>query len=142
MRLPRDSAPVAQPRRRLAPARPAAPGRTARAGAAVAPTAAVKPAAGGAPEPPKRGYVVLVEPTRIVIDLTAVDGLRAGTLVSLRRDRIPLVHPVTGEVLGELDDEVGDRARHRDAREVLAWPRSRRPRPAPRCRCSDRVVPK
>lgn len=58
------------------------------------------------PEPPKRGLVVLVEPTRIVVDLTAVDGLQAGTLLSVRRDRIPIVHPTTGEVLGELDDEV------------------------------------
>jgi hypothetical protein len=60
-----------------------------------------------APEPPKRGYVVYVDaPPRIVIDLTAVDGLRPGQMLSLRRDRIPIVHPVTGEVLGELDDEV------------------------------------
>jgi hypothetical protein len=59
------------------------------------------------PEPPKRGYVVYVDaPPRIVIDLTAVDGLQPGQIVSLRRDRIPIVHPVTGEVLGELDDEV------------------------------------
>jgi hypothetical protein len=59
-----------------------------------------------APEPPKRGFVVFVDATRIVIDLTATDGLRSGTVLSLRRDRIPIVHPVTGEVLGELDDEV------------------------------------
>jgi hypothetical protein len=60
-----------------------------------------------APEPPKRGYVVFVDaPPRIVIDLTAVDGLQPGQMLSLRRDRIPIVHPVTGEVLGELDDEV------------------------------------
>jgi hypothetical protein len=26
--------------------------------------------------------------------------------VSLRRDRIPIVHPITGELLGELDEEV------------------------------------
>jgi hypothetical protein len=58
------------------------------------------------PEPPKRGLVVHVDPTRIVVDLTASDGLRPGTMLSLRRDRIPIVHPVTGEVLGELDDEV------------------------------------
>ena len=58
------------------------------------------------PEPPQRGLVVYVDTTRIVVDLTAADGLRPGSLVSLRRDRIPIVHPVTGEVLGELDDEV------------------------------------
>ena len=58
------------------------------------------------PEAPKRGLVVYVDTTRIVIDLTAADGLRPGSLVSLRRDRISIVHPVTGEVLGELDEEV------------------------------------
>jgi hypothetical protein len=70
-----------------------------------APAPATPPAP--APEPPKRGYVVFVDtPPRIVIDLTAVDGLQPGQMLSLRRDRIPIVHPVTGEVLGELDDEV------------------------------------
>src|SRR5437899_9887497 len=44
----------------------------------------------------KRGYVVYVDTTRIVVDLTAVDGMRPGTVVSLRRHRIPLVHPVQG----------------------------------------------
>jgi hypothetical protein len=58
------------------------------------------------PEPPKRGLVVLVDSPRIVVDLTAADGLQPGSMLSLRRDRIPIVHPVTGEVLGELDDEV------------------------------------
>ena len=57
--------------------------------------------------PPKRGFVVFVDTApRIVIDLTAVDGLQPGQMLSLRRDRIPIVHPVTGEALGELDDEV------------------------------------
>ena len=70
---------------------------------APAPATQVAPA----PEPPKRGYVVYVDTApRIVIDLTAVDGLQPGQMLSLRRDRIPIVHPVTGEVLGELDDEV------------------------------------
>jgi len=41
-----------------------------------------------------------------VIDLTNLDGLRPGAVLSLRRDRIPIVHPVTGELLGELDEEV------------------------------------
>ena len=70
--------------------------------------AAVPPPAtnGKAPEGPKRGLVVYVDTTRIVIDLTAADGIRPGTIVSLRRDAIPIVHPVTGEMLGELDEEV------------------------------------
>jgi flagellar assembly FlgT-like protein len=59
-----------------------------------------------APEPVKRGFVVYVDTTRIVIDLTSADGVRPGSVVSLRRDRVPIVHPVTGEVLGELDEEV------------------------------------
>lgn len=75
----------------------AAPTRTASAVATPIP----------APKPPERGYVVYVDNARVVIDLTNVDGLRPGTLVSLRRDRIPIVHPVTGELLGELDEEVG-----------------------------------
>jgi hypothetical protein len=54
----------------------------------------------------KRGFVVYVDTTRIVIDLTSADGLKPGSVVSLRRDRVPIVHPVTGEVLGELDEEV------------------------------------
>jgi len=51
--------------------------------------------------------VVFVDTTRVVVDLTAKDGIRPGSVVSLRRDKIPIVHPVTGELLGELDEEVG-----------------------------------
>ena len=81
----------------------AAPAPAPAATRAPAPATQVAPA----PEPPKRGFVVYVDtPPRIVIDLTAVDGLQPGQMLSLRRDRIPIVHPVTGEVLGELDDEV------------------------------------
>jgi hypothetical protein len=88
-----------------APATPASPAAPASAPGAVKPVAAapVPPA----PEPPKRGFVVFVDTTRIVIDLTAADGIQAGTVIGLRRDQIPIVHPVTGEVLGQLDDEVG-----------------------------------
>jgi hypothetical protein len=59
-----------------------------------------------AAEPVKRGFVVYVDTTRVVIDLTSADGVKEGSVVSLRRDRVPIVHPVTGEVLGELDEEV------------------------------------
>ena len=99
---PRQGMPTQTPAAAPTPAvqAPVAPKTTA-----AAPTAA--PTNGKAVEVPKRGFVVYVDTTRIVIDLTAVDGIRAGTLVSLRRDAIPLVHPVTGEVLGELDEEVG-----------------------------------
>ena len=56
--------------------------------------------------PPTRGYVVYVDTTRVVIDLTAQDGLKPGSIVSLRRPKIPIIHPVTGEFLGELEEEV------------------------------------
>jgi len=85
-----------------ATAAPAAPASPARATASVAPTPVPAPA----PKPPERGYVVYVDDARVVIDLTNLDGLRPGSLVSLRRDKIPIVHPVTGEMLGELDEEV------------------------------------
>jgi hypothetical protein len=79
----------------------AAVAATAKGGTRTAP--ATPPAA---TESAKRGFVVYVDTSRIVIDLTAADGIRPGTVISLRRDRIPIIHPVTGEVLGELDDEV------------------------------------
>jgi hypothetical protein len=55
---------------------------------------------------PTRGYVVYVDTTRFVIDLAASDGVRPGSVVSVRRDKIAIVHPITGELLGELDEEV------------------------------------
>ena len=53
-----------------------------------------------------RGYVVFVDTSRVVIDLVAADGVRLGSTVSLRRDKVAIVHPITGELLGELDEEV------------------------------------
>jgi hypothetical protein len=62
---------------------------------------------GGTQSPgPNRGYVVYVDTTRFVIDLTGSDGVRPGSVVSVRRDKIAIVHPITGELLGELDEEV------------------------------------
>ena len=78
------------------------PGREAKAEAKSKPGTPA-PEANGTP----RGYVVFVDTTRVVVDLTAKDGIRPGSVVSLRRDKIPIVHPVTGELLGELDEEVG-----------------------------------
>jgi hypothetical protein len=66
-------------------------------------TDAVRGAAPGG----KRGYVVFVDTSRVVIDLAASDGVRLGSTVSLRRDKVAIVHPITGELLGELDEEVG-----------------------------------
>jgi hypothetical protein len=75
------------------------------------PVAALPPSTrtdgGSAPAAPlTRGYVVYVDTTRFVIDLTGSDGVRPGSTVSVRRDKIAIVHPITGELLGELDEEV------------------------------------
>jgi len=138
---PVAQAPSAAPAPQPGPAASPAPATAPAPAPQVAPTAAVKPAPVAAPEPPKRGYVVRVEPTRIIIDLTAVDGLRAGSLVSLRRDTIPLVHPVTGEVLGELDDEVGT-ARVIETRERFSLAEVQSTAPGVEVQVRDRVIPK
>ena len=101
--------------------------------------AATAPAA--EPEPAKRGFVVYVDTTRIVIDLTGADGLRPGSVVSLRRDRIPIVHPVTGEVLGELDEEVGT-ARVTEIREKFSVAEMQTVAPGSQVQVRDRVIPK
>jgi hypothetical protein len=103
--------------------------------AALAPTPVPAPV----PEPTKRGYVVYVDTTRIVIDLTTVDGVQPGTLVSLRRDRIPIVHPVTGEVLGELDEEVAT-ARVTETRERFSVAEIEAITPGAQVQVKDRVV--
>ena len=69
-------------------------------------TVAAAPGPVRAPVSVKQGLVLYVDTTRVAVDLTAADGVRPGTLLSLRRDRVPIVHPVTGEVLGDLDEEV------------------------------------
>ena len=76
-----------------------------------------------------------------MIDLTAKDGLKPGSLVSLRRDRIPLVHPVTGEVLGNLDEEIGT-ARVTEMRERFSVADVQTVAPGARIQIKDRVVPK
>jgi hypothetical protein len=135
---PAPPPPIAQVPLGATPATPPPPATPA----APAPSAAVKqPVPVAAPEPPKRGYVVFVEPSRIVIDLTAVDGLRPGSLVSLRRDRIPMVHPVTGEILGELDDEVAT-ARVTETREKFSLAEVQATAPGAEVQVRDRVVPK
>src|SRR5437660_714624 len=115
---------------------PAAP----RSGTAATATPSA-PTNGKASESPKRGIVVYVDTSRIVIDLTAADGIRTGSLVSLRRDAIPLVHPVTGEVLGELDEEVGT-ARVTELRERFSVADVQTVAPGARIQIKDRVVPK
>jgi hypothetical protein len=103
---------------------------------APAATAAAAPA-----PPPTRGFVVYVDTTRIVIDLTSVDGLQPGSLVSLRRDKIPLVHPVTGELLGELDEEVAT-ARVTEIRDRFSVAEVQNVAPGSQIQVRDRVIPK
>lgn len=134
---PRQGMPLQAQSGTPAPAQAAAPAPKA----GPAPAAAPAHTNGKAPEGPKRGFVVYVDTTRIVIDLTAVDGIRTGSLVSLRRDAIPLVHPVTGEVLGELDEEVGT-ARVTEMRERFSVADVQTVAPGARIQVKDRVVPK
>ena len=67
--------------------------------------------------------------------------MRAGTLVSVRRDAIPIVHPVTGEVLGELDQEVAT-VRLTEVREKFSVGDVQTVAPGARIQIKDRVVPK
>jgi hypothetical protein len=118
---------------------PAASNRAAASGT-VASTRAVAPSA-PAPESSRRGVVVYVDTTRIVVDLNAVDGLRVGSIVSLRRDKIPIVHPVTGELLGELDEEVGT-ARIIELRDKFSIAEIQSTTPGSQIQVKDRVVQK
>ena len=105
-------------------------------------TAANASSAAPAPVPAaKRGFVVWVDTSRIAIDLTAQDGLHPGAVVSLRRDRIPIVHPVTGEMLGELDEEVAT-ARVTEIRDKFSVAEIQTLAQGAEVRVKDRVVPK
>ena len=117
------------------PDRPAGTMTAGRGGDGVA--AATMPA----PVSPKRGFVVWVDTSRIAIDLTAQDGIRPGTLVSLRRDRIPIVHPVTGEMLGELDEEIAT-ARVTEIKDKFSVAEIQTLAQGAEVRVKDRVVPK
>ncbi|MBM3217304.1 MAG: hypothetical protein FJZ38_01230 [Candidatus Rokubacteria bacterium] len=103
--------------------------------------ATTAPANGRVVAPGKQGIVLYVDTTRIAVDLTAADGLRAGTVLSLRRDRIPIVHPVTGEVLGDLDEEVGI-ARVTEVREKFSVAELQSVAPGASVQIKDRVVAK
>jgi hypothetical protein len=118
----------------------ASPPPTARAATArtVATTA---PTNGRAAAPAKQGLVLFVDTSRVAVDLTAADGVRLGTLLSLRRDRIPIVHPVTGEVLGDLDEEVGT-ARITEVRERFSVAELQSVAPGASVQVKDRVVAK
>jgi hypothetical protein len=117
--------------------RASAAASSSRATAAAAPVVVPAPK----PEPPKRGFVVYVDTDRIVIDLTGIDGLQPGSLVSLRRDTIPLVHPVTGELLGELDEEIAI-ARVTEIRDRFSVAEVQNVAPGSHIQVRDRVIPK
>jgi hypothetical protein len=102
-------------------------------------TVAAPAPATSAPEPVKRGYVVYVDTTRIAIDLTASDGVAPGSAVSVRRDRVPIIHPVTGELLGELDEEVAT-ARVVETRERFSVAEIESLTPGAQVQVKDRVV--
>lgn len=107
--------------------------------------AAAAPAGGVAPAPPvgvtPRGYVVYVDSNRIVIDLSVQHGLKAGDVVRITREKIPLVHPVTGAYLGELDEDVAT-AQIVELREKFAVAEIREVKPGAQIRVKDRVVPR
>jgi hypothetical protein len=92
-------------------------------------------------ESPRRGLVVWIDTSRLVFDLTSQDGVRPGSLVSVRRDKIPIVHPVTGEMLGELDEEVAT-ARVTEVREKFSVAEIQNVAPGAQVQVRDRVVPK
>lgn len=110
----------------------AEPGPRDATGATVAPKAV---------SAPPRGYVVFVDTSRIVIDLTARDGIRPGSVVSLRRDKIPVIHPVTGELLGELDEEVAT-AKVTEVRDRFSVAEVQSISPGTQIKVKDRVVPR
>ena len=85
---------------------PTGPASRNAAAAALAPTTRTDAPSGVAVLPATRGFVVFVDTSRVVIDLAASDGVKVGSTVSVRRDKIAIVHPITGELLGELDEEV------------------------------------
>jgi flagellar assembly FlgT-like protein len=94
-----------------------------------------------AASPVKQGLVLYVDTTRVAVDLTAADGLRPGSLLSLRRDRVPIVHPVTGEVLGDLDEEVAT-ARVTEVRDRFSVAELQSIAPGASVQVKDRVVAK
>ena len=117
------------------PASVTSSGREAKAEGKAKPGAAAAGATNGSP----RGYVVFVDTSRVVVDLTAKDGLRPGSIVSLRRDKIPIIHPVTGELLGELDEEVAT-AKVVEVREKFSVAEIQGISPGAQIKLKDRVV--
>jgi hypothetical protein len=113
-------------------ATPAAPPRRAPPDSAlVAPTVP-------RPELRPQGYVVHIQARLIVVDLTAADGVQPGTRLSVRRAQVSLTHPLTGEPLGELDEEIGT-ARVVEVRERFSVAELEELRPGFDVQVKDRV---
>ncbi|MBI2468540.1 MAG: hypothetical protein HYV62_12125 [Candidatus Rokubacteria bacterium] len=110
-----------------------------------APPPAAPRTAAVAPEKPRavpsRGYVVHVREGLIVVDLTAADGIKKGSLLGLRREGVALKHPVTGEHLGELDEEIGT-ARVVEIQDRFSVAEVEGTRPGVEPRVKDRVLVK
>ena len=54
---------------------------------------------------PLEGYVVMpIGDQEFLIDLDAADGVRTGDIFSIIHKGKPIIHPVSGEVIGSLDD--------------------------------------
>lgn len=84
----------------------ARPGGTRPAGAGGgedAPPAGAAPVAG---RPTREGIVVAVRGESVYVDLGRDDGVAVGQRLRVVRAGAPLVHPVTGETLGAVDDEI------------------------------------
>jgi hypothetical protein len=62
-------------------------------------------------------------------------------MVSIRRDKVPIVHPVTGEKLGELDEEVAT-AKVVELRDRFSLAEIQNVHPGSQIEVRDRVVPK
>ena len=98
----------------------------------------------GAPAPAARvsarGYVVLVKKSRIVVDLTDKDGLRPGSILSIRQP-LPVVHPVTGQLLGTYEDEVAT-AKVIEVHGMFSVAEIQEVSPDVEIKLGDRVVPR
>lgn len=116
-----------------------APARRRAAPVAPGPIAAVPP--GATPGVTPRGYVVYVDAGRVVIDLSAQHGLKLGDVVRVTREKLSIVHPVTGAYLGELDEDVGT-AQIVELREKFAIAEIRDVKAGAEIRVKDRVVPR
>ena len=119
----------------VAPAAPA----TRSTAAAISTTTRTDAPTGVVVPPATSGYVVFVDTSRVVIDLAAADGVKLGTGVSVRRDKIAIVHPITGELLGELDEEVAS-GRVVEVRDKFSVVEVQKAAPGVQVQVKDRVV--